>query len=296
MDVSLLNNADLLKASSPDLKGLAESFKALTSSSDEMSPTEKARHEKAARGFESLFVHLLMKEMKSALLDEFKEDGSGGTFGADTLSTYSDLLFSEEVSNSGVGIGIADMLYRQFTGESLPYKTASRIPSTTEAMALANQKTDNLKAHTSSNPSSINPLRGNFWERINSRLSSYEDAITNASEQHSLPKNLIKAVITAESAGIPNAKSSAGAKGLMQLMDATAGDLGVRNSFDANENIAGGSKYLSQMMNKYGDVNLALAAYNAGPGNVDKYGGVPPFKETQNYVTKVKRYFEMFGG
>lgn len=291
MDVSLLNNADLFRASSPDVKGLAESFKAMADSSTEMSPAEKARHEKAARGFESLFVHLLMKEMKSALLDEFKPEGNGGTFGADTLSTYSDLLFAEEVSNSGAGIGIADMLYRQFTGESLPYKTASQIPSTSEAMSRSNQKTDNLKSETS-----INPARGNFWERINSRLSGYDEAITNASEQNGLPKNLIKAVITAESAGIPNAKSSAGAKGLMQLMDATAEDLGVSNSYDANENIAGGSKYLSLMMNKYDDVNLALAAYNAGPGNVDKYGGVPPFKETQNYVSKVKRYFEMFGG
>lgn len=111
--------------------------------------------------------------------------------------------------------------------------------------------------------------------------------IDKYSQKYNIDKNLVKAVVKQESGFNSKAVSQAGALGLMQLMPSTAKGLGVRNPFDAEQNIAGGTKYLKNLINKYDSVKLGLAAYNAGSGAVNKYGGVPPYKETQNYVNKI---------
>ncbi|SEA45883.1 soluble lytic murein transglycosylase [Desulfuromusa kysingii] len=122
-----------------------------------------------------------------------------------------------------------------------------------------------------------------------------ETLITHFAEKFKLDKSLIKAVIKVESNFDPQVVSSKGAQGLMQLMPATALEIGVRNPFDPSDSIYGGSLYLRKMLDSF-DMNLdyALAAYNAGPSAVRKYGGIPPFKETQNYVKKVKHYFDYY--
>jgi len=119
----------------------------------------------------------------------------------------------------------------------------------------------------------------------------YDAAINEHSRRQGVAADLVRAVIQVESAFNPGAVSVKGAMGLMQLMPATAQELGVNNPFDPDQNIRGGVTYLKQLLNRYDQkVELALAAYNAGIGNVTKYGGaVPPFKETRNYVDKITK-------
>lgn len=113
-----------------------------------------------------------------------------------------------------------------------------------------------------------------------------------ASNTYQVDINLLKSIAKAESNFRPDATSHAGAMGIMQLMPATAEELGVSDAYNAHDNIMGGAKLISKLLTKYdGDISLALAAYNAGSGNVDKYGGIPPFTETQNYVKKVLEYY-----
>ena len=120
-----------------------------------------------------------------------------------------------------------------------------------------------------------------------------EAIFKKASKTYGVSEDLLKSMAKAESNFQSDATSSSGAMGIMQLMPSTAEFLGVTDAYDPEQNIMGGAKYISSLLDKYnGNVSYALAAYNAGSGNVDKYGGVPPFKETQNYVTKILGYMK----
>ena len=125
------------------------------------------------------------------------------------------------------------------------------------------------------------------------RSHRYDSFIRGAAERYQLPQSLIRAVIHTESNYYPHAVSRAGAAGLMQLMPRTAQSLGVTDPHDPRQNVYGGSRYLRLLANRHdGDLVLVLAAYNAGAGNVEKYGGVPPFAETRAYVRScLRRYY-----
>lgn len=124
----------------------------------------------------------------------------------------------------------------------------------------------------------------------------YDGLIGLTARENQVQPALVKAVIAAESNFDPGAVSRKGARGLMQLMPETAEQLGVGDSFEPSDNVRGGTRYLRSMLDRYGDLSRALAAYNAGPSVVDRYGGVPPYPETQDYVNRVLTYYRAYHG
>jgi len=142
--------------------------------------------------------------------------------------------------------------------------------------------------------------RGISWEKVALNTRAFGTEIRTAAEMNAVEESLIRAIIHAESAYQPDAVSPKGAQGLMQLMPATQQLLEVSDAFDPALNIDGGARYLSGLLKQFdGDVNLAAAAYNAGPGAVQKYGGVPPYEETREYVRRVNilhRRYRQAGG
>lgn len=124
----------------------------------------------------------------------------------------------------------------------------------------------------------------------------YDPLISELARRNGVPAALVKAVIAAESRFDPRAVSSKGAQGLMQLMPATADMLGVDDPFEPRENMGGGIRYLRLLLDRFGDPTWAVAAYNAGPEAVDRYGGIPPYPETRQYVRQVMAYYRKYHG
>lgn len=142
-------------------------------------------------------------------------------------------------------------------------------------------------------PTATKSCSGLTPQALEARANSYGELISRHAAQHGVKPGLVRAVMRVESCYDRRAVSRVGARGLMQLMPGTASMLGVRDSFDADQNIGGGVRYLRMMLERFGQkTDLALAAYNAGPEAVAKHGGIPPFTETRNYVKKV---LELYG-
>ena len=248
---------------------------------------QKAKLKNAVKGFEAVFMEYMLKSMQETT----KIDGSSdeGGYGNDIMNGLFNMKLSEYMSNN-TNLGIGNMLYKQFTGEDMNSQTPGvSEPNQGPDPGYFLQEIRNIQAQASGQVNRPDSLLKN--------VGKYSDIINEAAGTYDLQPNLIKAVIAAESAGKPDSLSSKNAKGLMQLTDSTAKDMGVSNSFDPWENIMGGSKYLKSLIERYsGNLTKALASYNAGPGTVDQYGGVPPYPETQNYVRKVMSYLNMFDG
>ena len=170
---------------------------------------------------------------------------------------------------------------------TLPPKPDSRISAENIAIVTPAEKTVSGPQHSG--------LQAQKKAKHHRLSLSFEPIIDKAADEFKIDPSLIKAVIMAESRYNPKAISKRGARGLMQLMPATAKSLGVNDSFDPEENIFGGSLYLKTLIDKFdGDIKLALAAYNAGSRHVKKYGGVPPFKQTKLYIHKVFKYHQLY--
>lgn len=265
---------------------------------------EKTKLRKATREFESFFMYQLLKTMRSTVpKSTLNDDGVfSGDMGKEVFTDMFDIQLAKKMV-TGNKKSISELLYHsleklveaQFNSNAADkeLKIKPLLESTEKSINIKKNIYKKIPVKKINYPlksdsedflpisNSIKPIKS---DDILSRFGEY---IKAASNKTSLDPALIVSVIKAESNGNPDAVSSAGAKGLMQLLDSTASQYEVKNQFNPEENINAGSQYLKDLIDRFGSLRLALAAYNAGPSNVMRYNGIPPFKETEIYVEKV---------
>jgi Rod binding domain-containing protein len=258
----------------------------------------RAKIEKASKEFEAILVNTLMKSMRNTIP---KSDLMGEGFGNDIMEGMFDEELSRHIASSG-NLGFGEMLYRNLldrvsdgnslVSEELPTARPARTARQGKELTKVGKKERPAVEHTAEKPAPPTSVESQGpWapRKVMDRLHAIDALVEEASATHGVDSTVIRAVIAAESGGNPNAQSGKDAKGLMQLRDSTAAELGVSRIFDPRENVFGGTKYLRQLLDQFdGNLDLALASYNAGPGAVEKHGGVPPFRETKAYVKNVK--------
>jgi soluble lytic murein transglycosylase-like protein len=222
----------------------------------------------------------MIKEMRKGA---FENDFMPQSFGQKLYTEMLDEKYAEKISELSLQ-SFSDQIAKQL-------EASENINGFSALTSIKNSLNSQRFAEFSIGNSATSDVSVDY---LHDKVDKWTPLIDNASKTFDIDSNLIKAIIMKESSGNQNAVSPAGAKGLMQLMDSTALELGVTNSFSPEENITGGTKYLAEMIKRFnGNVPLALASYNAGPSAVEKYNGVPPYRETQDYVRDVLRYKQL---
>lgn len=254
---------------------------------------EKKKLFKAAKQMESLFLYQVLKAMRQSIPSTDNEAalGLGGGLGKDIYTQ----MFDEELADRMAGMSdksIANVLYRsleklvekQSQSQKVETPSQAKVVTPTAKPILPAPKYIKIEREESIDRPAVAKTQ---TAKTDDKLSKYDPIIKQTSEKYRLHPELLKSVIKVESNGDPKAISKAGAKGLMQLADTTASDMGVKNVFNPDQNIEGGARYLRHLIDRFKDIKKALAAYNSGPETVKKYDGIPPYPETVKYVETV---------
>ncbi len=283
-----------------DIQGRdAKMISPVTTSITTAGADRKEQMAEVAMQFEKLFADMMMKSMRQSVPDNpLIKKSTGEKIYTEMLDgQYSEMM----VKNSSMGLAstiirqmemkenggeisktLRSLQQQQYSDMSSEYSTGES-PELSATLRMLQPEYNGLQASITEPKVAEKAL-----EAFTPQIKQWEAIINVASEKYGVKPELIAAIISAESGGNARATSPVGAQGLMQLMPATARELGVQNSYNPEQNIMGGTKYISQMLNRFdNDERLALAAYNAGPSAVRRHNGIPPYRETQNYVTKI---------
>ena len=215
---------------------------------------------------------------------------SGGVIKAPTVKTNSKVkLVANRTPQGADVIDLKDLEGLDLSAFTTPAKKSKKQKKGSKKSKKISSKTyRQIMSTKNKKRRSYRPCYKFGYQELQNRSKQYQQSISEASRLHGVNENLIKSVITAESCFKVRARSGKGARGLMQLMPATARRFGVKNSYSSHQNIRAGAEYLRWLLDRYkGNVHFALAGYNAGEGKVDRYGGIPPYKETREYVRRV---------